>query len=107
MTRFIFPLLVLFFGLNACAEHSSRVTGAEPLTFSLYRPLARNVQFLSSLDGYQGHEAHRGLWGFWEIHISADRHFSYFYEVDGTPSIPDCTFKEFDDFGSQICLYLP
>ncbi len=107
MTRFLFPFLVLFFGLNACAAHSPRETGTEPLTFSLYRPLARNVQFLSSLDGYQSHEAHRGLWGVWEIHIPADRHFSYFYEVDGSPIIPDCQFKEFDDFGSQVCLYLP
>lgn len=107
MTRSVYSILVLLLGLNACAAHSSKQSRPEPITFSLHKPLARNVQFLSSLDGYQGHETRRTVLGFWEIQIPAGKNFSYFYEVDGSPYLPDCQFKEFDDLGTQSCLYLP
>ncbi len=107
MTRFVYLILILLFGLNGCATHSSRPTGAETVTLSLHRPLARNVQFLSSLDGYQAHETRRTVLGFWEIRLPAGKNFAYFYQVDGSTSLPDCQFKEFDDFGAQNCLYRP
>lgn len=107
MKRIIAHMLILLFGLSACAAHSSRQAGQETITLSLHSPLARNVQFLSSLDGYQGHETRRTLLGYWEINIPAGKNFRYFYEVDGSPYVPDCRFREFDDFGTQICIYVP
>jgi hypothetical protein len=33
--------------------------------------------------------------------------FRYFYLVDGKIHLPDCPYREMDDFGSYNCLYKP
>lgn len=102
--------LAIFFFLLAsigCTTHSLKNTGSESIILALHKPFAKNVQFLSSLDGFKVHDAQRDTFGSWKITLPADQNFTYFYRIDGIIYIPDCTFKEFDDFGAKNCLYLP
>lgn len=107
MKSSIFIILILFLELNGCATHSVQKTGQESIILTLNSPSARNVQFLSSLDGFQPHGTLRNTFGSWEITLPSGQNFSYFYQIDGSIHVPDCKFKEFDDFGAQNCLYLP
>ena len=66
---------------------------------------ARQVFFLSSLDGYEEHETRKIDDKTWEILVHADSEFKYFYMVDGKPFLPACSLKEKDDFGSENCIY--
>lgn len=106
MTLLLRFILLFFFGLNGCAAHSVRPSGAEDITLSLHIPQARNVEFLSSLDGYTPHPASKNLLGSWQITLPSDRSFTYFYLVDSSFYLPGCENKEYDDFGAQNCLYI-
>jgi hypothetical protein len=70
-------------------------------------PDAKIVQFASSVDNYHVHDILKSEPGFWEVSIPRQLEFKYFYIVDGVTYIPDCRFKEQDDFGKQNCIYLP
>jgi hypothetical protein len=39
--------------------------------------------------------------------VPKDVEFRYFYIVDGVVYVPLCTSEEYDDFGSEICIYVP
>jgi hypothetical protein len=67
-------------------------------------PEAQQVFFLSSLDGYEKHEAKKTDKKTWEIFVRSDSEFKYFYIVDGKLFLPACSFKEMDDFGSENCI---
>jgi hypothetical protein len=73
----------------------------------LEKPAAESVYFLSSLDGYMPHRANRVGYGRWQITVPANTEFKYFYNVDGNVYLPSCQLKEYDDFGSQNCIYIP
>ena len=70
-------------------------------------PDARQVYFLSSLDGYKPRKAIRVNNWMWQIDAPDQNEFKYFYKVDGTVYLPNCRLKEQDDFGSQNCIYIP
>jgi hypothetical protein len=93
--------------LSACSPLFVR-READTVRFSILRPKAESVQFACSLDGYDKHAA-SPKWPFrWEAAVSAaSEEFKYFFLVDDEVYIPPCQFKENDDFGSQICIYVP
>ncbi|MCK5517346.1 MAG: hypothetical protein KAI39_10765 [Desulfobulbaceae bacterium] len=97
-------LLFLSFG---CSTHHYTSENHDSVSLYLRLPDASHVQFASSMDTYQLHETHKNGFGFWQINILLTPESSYFYIVDDAVYIPDCRFKETDDFGSQNCLYMP
>jgi len=98
--------LCAVFIMNGCAAHYSRVQD-HSVHLYLRSVDAESVSFVSSLDGFVPHPAVRNAEGLWEITVSGDREFRYFYLVNGTPFAPPCRFRERDDFGSENCLYIP
>lgn len=98
---FIVCLLTLCSG---CAEHYYK-TQEDGVMIYLKSPEAQQIFFLSSLDGYESHEAKRMDKKTWEILVRADSEFKYFYIVDGEPFLPACPLKEKDDFGSENCIF--
>lgn len=68
---------------------------------------AQEVYFASSLDQFTLHAAQKNGPGNWKIQVPGNGTFRYFYLVDGAVYLPDCMFKEFDDFGEQNCIFMP
>ena len=104
MIKLFMCLIALFVSLTACAGHYYKVRG-ELVHFHLKIPDAESVVFLSSLDGYESHKVKKSSNETWEISVPAKAEFKYFFIVDGKHFLPDCDLKEFDDFGSENCVF--
>jgi hypothetical protein len=89
---------------SGCADHYYKKQEDGVRIYVKY-PEAEQVFFLSSLDGYDKHEARKTDDKTWEILVHADYEFTYFYLVDGEPFLPACPLKERDDFGSENCIF--
>jgi hypothetical protein len=97
--------LLVFWLLYGCSTHYYR-TDEKGVTMHLRGPKTASVYLYTSIDGYLPNAAaHVG--GSWINRIPSNREFIYFYKVDGKLMIPDCRFKEKDDFGSENCIYMP
>ena len=107
MNKQLLALAGLLFLCFGCAGHHYTSESRESVSLYLRLPDAVDVQFASSIDKYQLHNAHKNRLGFWEISMPLTPESTYFYVVDGSVYMPDCRFKEIDDFGSGNCLYLP
>ena len=94
----------LFILCSGCADHYYKTQEDGVVIYLKSPPEAQQVFFLSSLDGYERHEAKRMDKKTWEILVRADSEFKYFYIVDGEPFLPACPLKEKDDFGSENCI---
>ncbi|MBL4903805.1 MAG: hypothetical protein JKY62_14305 [Desulfocapsa sp.] len=90
-----------------CASHHYITNNHDSVTLYLRLADADHVQFASSIDKYELHDSRKNGLGFWEINQAITPGSKYFYIVDGVAYIPDCRFKENDDFGSENCLYQP
>jgi hypothetical protein len=66
---------------------------------------AREVLFLSSLDGFKCQRAQKIDGDTWKVTVTNGGDFKYFYVIDGNVHIPDCQCREKDDFGAYNCLY--
>ena len=99
-------LIISVFLFSGCASHFYRKNNDTVCIF-LKKPDAKQVYFLSSLDGYKPLKAMRVDNQTWQINAPANTEFRYFYSVDGALYLPDCRLKEQDDFGSKICIYIP
>jgi hypothetical protein len=66
---------------------------------------AREVLFSSSLDGFKCQRAHKIDEDTWMVIVLNAGEFKYFYIIDGNVHIPDCKYREKDDFGAYNCLY--
>ena len=103
-----FMLFMLFLtGLSGCAPQHYIETQDDLLVFYLQVPEAKTVRFASSHDDFFLHDAHLIRSETWQATVPVDRELKYFYIVDGSVYLPDCRFRETDDFGSENCLYLP
>jgi hypothetical protein len=102
-------LLVFFIAaalFTGCAHHYYRLDN-KTLEIYLKATNASTVIFASSLDGFEPHPASKAGRGTWVVRVPADREFSYFYKVDGHVFIPECEYREYDEFGSENCVYIP
>jgi hypothetical protein len=102
--------LALFFlagFFQGCAPQHYTTIQANTVNLYLQAPQATNVQFASSEDRYTLREATKNQDGTWMINGLANREFQYFYLVDGKLLLPDCRFRQSDDFGTTNCRYLP
>ena len=79
----------------------------DTVIFYLNLPGAENVYFAHSLDNYIHHRVMGGKDGRREFAVTANAEFRYFYIVDGTVYLPECEFRESDDFGSENCIFIP
>jgi len=106
MKRYLVFLMISVLVFSGCASHYYRKNN-DTVSIFLEKPDASRVYFLSSLDGYKPQKAARLDNRTWQIKAPAEAEFKYFYNVDGAVYLPDCRLKEKDDFGSQICIYIP
>lgn len=103
----LWAVIMLTGMLPGCAAPHQVIVRANTVTLSLLAPQASRVQFASSIDQYALHEASRSRDGNWMIAGLANREFQYFYLVDGKLFVPDCRYRQNDDFGMTNCRYLP
>lgn len=106
MKTWVVLTIYVLFGMTGNAVHYYSVHG-DTVIFYLEMPDARLVCFAHSLDGYKLHRIQSSNRGRWEIAMTAESEFSYFYVVDGNVFVPACEFGEADDFGSKNCIFVP
>ena len=98
-------LFGLFVVLSGCSPQHFIKKDPDSLTLYLRKPEAHRVQFAASIDHFTLHDARQDSRGVWEIKVPASSELKYFYIVDGQVYIPECRFKEKDDFGAENCIY--
>ncbi|MBU0960328.1 MAG: hypothetical protein KKD01_04950 [Proteobacteria bacterium] len=107
MKKLLFISGLLLSCCAGCANHHYTTEDRESVSLYLRLPDVNRVQLASSVDHYQLHDTTKNTLGFWEISMPLTPESSYFYVVDNSIYLPDCRFKETDDFGSENCLYRP
>jgi len=107
MIKSIISFLLLLAALSGCASSHYVEQKTDSLVFSLRLPDANRVQFSSSTDNFVLHETVQNKSGIWKITVPPALELKYFYIVDGSVYLPECRFKETDDFGTENCLYQP
>jgi hypothetical protein len=101
-------LIVLFLAaLSGCTSRHYVEQKTDSLVFSLQLQKATRVQFSSSTDNFVLHDTVKNKSGIWQITVTPSVELKYFYIVDGSVYLPECRFKETDDFGAENCLYQP
>lgn len=106
MKKIVFLLFLPLLFSAGCARHYYRL---EDKTLEIYLQAhkAHSVLFASSLDGYQPHPAAKTDEKTWVVHVPAGKEFSYIYIVDGSVHVPECRYRESDEFGFENCIYVP
>lgn len=98
---------ILFILVSGCAPHHFITSEPDAITVYLDAPKASKVIFVSSVDNFREHNTQKNAKGLWAIENPADREFQYFYIVDGSLYVPECRYREKDDFGAANCIYQP
>ncbi len=98
--------VIIMLGISCSVAHYHSVEN-DTVIFYLNLAGAEKVYFAHSLDNYSLHKVKAGNDGTWEFTVKAKFEFSYFYIVDGTVYLPECQFRETDDFGSENCIFVP
>ena len=98
--------VLIMLGASCLASHFHKVKH-DTVVFYLNLPGAKNVYFAHSLDHFNPHRIKAGKDGRWEFAMAANAEFRYFYIVDGKVHLPECKFRETDDFGSENCIFVP
>ena len=107
MMKFFMLIVLLLAALSGCASRHSVEQKLDLLVFSLRLPDATRVQFFSSADNFALHDTVKNRSGIWQLTVPLGLELKYFYIVDGSVYLPECRFKETDDFGAENCLYNP
>ena len=106
MMRFLLSVLLAGFFVAGCAGHFYREE-ADRVQLYLKDSHAAEVHFASSLDGFDLHRIEKAGSKMWQISVPKTGEFRYFYLVDGRIHLPDCPYREKDDFGAYNWLYIP
>jgi hypothetical protein len=96
-------LMVLATGCSSTSHYL--VTDRRGVEVVLHLPTAEEVRFASSRDGFHWHDARQTGRGNWRVIVPGKGGFRYFFVVDGSLYLPECPLKEYDDFGSETCIY--
>ena len=99
-------LLAVALLITGCADHSC-YREDDRVRLRLKDGHAREVFFSSSLKGFGLQRAQKTDETFWEVTFPNGEEFTYFYIIDGKVHLPDCRYREKDDFGAYNCLYKP
>lgn len=104
MMHFLVSALAALFLIAGCSGHFYRQEQDHVRIF-LKDGRAREVLFSSSLEGFGFQKLQKTDEGSWEVTVPKGREFRYFYVIDGNVRIPDCQYREKDDFGAYNCLF--
>jgi len=107
MMKFLMLNVLLLAALPGCASRHYVEQKSDSLVFSLRLAEATRVQFSSSADNFALHDTVKNRSGIWQLTVPSALELKYFYIVDGSVFLPECRFKETDDFGAENCLYQP
>ena len=107
MMKSLMLIMLLPAALSGCASRHYVEQKTDLLVFSLRLPKAARVQFSSSTDNFVLHDTVKNKSGIWQLTVPIGPELKYFYIVDGSVYLPECRFKENDDFGAENCLYQP
>lgn len=106
MKRLLFIFLIFIATITGgCLQSHYTVDHHDTVTLYVWLPLAKEVEFASSLDQYILHPAKKQNGWRWSIEVPAGQEFTYFYRVDGSLYLPKCRYRETDDFGQKNCIY--
>ena len=103
MSRILLLGLILL--TTGCATHYYTVNGKQ-LALVLDKSDARQVMVACSLDGFEPRQAVKEN-GLWVVSLPSNESFRYYYVLDGELYVPPCKMKEYDDFGSENCIFDP
>lgn len=106
MKRTFVALIICGCFLCGCSLHYHDVKD-DQVHFYLKNSPTGVVYFANSSDGFKLHRAVKIDHATWEVTAPAFREFSYFYIIDNKIFLPDCRFKEIDDYGYENCIYIP
>jgi len=106
MKQWLFYMILALGILGGCATHSQKIKGDQVYLY-LKDTSSQTAFFACSLDGFQHHPLTRHTENIWFVNLPAAHEFTYFYIRDGQPFLPDCVYKEKDDFGSENCIFTP
>ena len=106
MSRLVISMLLTVWALGGCATPYQKIKGDQVYLY-LKDTTSQTAFFASSLDGFQHHPFTRHTKNTWRINLPADQEFTYFYIMDNQLFIPDCPYKEKDDYGSENCIFVP
>jgi hypothetical protein len=96
-----------FLWMAACAGPGHYIAAqGDSAGFFLNHPDAADVRLAVSTDGFQLHQAREIKPGLWMAAVPLRDDMTYFFVVDGRPYIPDCPYKQSDDFGSENCVFM-
>jgi hypothetical protein len=98
--------VIILLGVSCNAAHYYSVEH-NTVIFYLNLSGAKNVYFAHSLDNYIPHRVKAVKDGKWKFAMIANFEFRYFYIIDGSVYLPECQFRETDDFGSENCIFVP
>jgi len=102
----IIPVLIILFIAGGCTAHYHVIDNGQ-VEMYLTAPQAESVVLVISGDPFREVHALRDDSGIWKVTLNRLDEFKYFYLVDGEAYLPDCPFKEYDDFGSNNCIFSP
>lgn len=94
--------------LNGCVSHNYYTKeNTDSIDFFVSIPDAEEVVFVSSQDGFKRHllVKENDMWIM--RNVRKDTEFRFFFRVDGATYLPECRYREKDDFGGGNCVYQP
>jgi hypothetical protein len=99
-------LLAVVLLITGCADRPY-VLDNDQIRLRMKNGEAREVLFSCSLEGFRLQKAMKVDEATWEVVLPDREEFSYFFIVDGKVHLPNCRYREADDFGTYNCLYKP
>jgi hypothetical protein len=104
--RFNFaPIIAGMFLLCSCVTHYQQIK-VDRVELYLKKD-AEDIKIAYSLDQFAPHDTRKISNSKWMASIPTTGEFQYFYIVDGAVFLPQCPYKERDDFGSENCIFQP
>lgn len=92
--------------LCSCATHYQQIK-TDRVELYLKKKGAKEIKIAYGLDQFTPHDTQKISNSKWMASIPTNKEFRYFYIVDGEVYLPDCHYKEKDDFGSENCIFQP
>jgi hypothetical protein len=96
--------LLLLFSWG-CSHHSISPLEQHSVELNIFQPFASEVFVHTSENHFLPQPLSRKFLFYWTATIIFEKQFSYFYTVDNTVVLPECDFRELDDFGNFNCIY--
>lgn len=102
----VIPILATVLTVGGCSAHYHTIRNGQVEVY-LEAPRARSVSIVVSGEAFEKVPAARTGFGTWKVTLNRADEFKYFYLVDGEVFLPECLFKERDDFGADNCVFSP